>query len=240
MGTGLGWPPRGWRICGGPGQGGCGVGGWPDAFDLRDCTDYGAPVVRVGPVPFFVEGADNVCPVWWQGGLSGDDVPEAVGDDAEEVGGEVVVCLRREAVVAWNFVLPETVDGLPDFVDGEGAPFQLHPLGMVEDRSEAVDFGLGVRVECVLGGRVMSEPEPKHTHTHHTPQPGVAGYKQSGRTSTHTAQHPSQEWRGAAKTRAQAHTPTPHTQARSGGVQAERAHEHTHTPTPQPGVAGRS
>ena len=38
--------------------------------------------------------------------------------------GEVVVCLRREAVVAWGFVLPETVDGLPDFVDGEGALFQ--------------------------------------------------------------------------------------------------------------------
>ena len=27
---------------------------------LRDCTDYGAPVVRVGPVSLFVEGADNV------------------------------------------------------------------------------------------------------------------------------------------------------------------------------------
>ena len=27
----------------------------------------------------------------------------------------------REAVVAWCFVVPETVDGLPDFVDGEGA-----------------------------------------------------------------------------------------------------------------------
>ena len=39
----------------------------PDNFDLRDRTDYGAPVVRVGPVPSFVEGADNVCPVWWQG-----------------------------------------------------------------------------------------------------------------------------------------------------------------------------
>ena len=38
-----------------------------------------------------------------------------------------------EAVVAWGFVLPETVDGLPDFVDGEGAFFQLPPLGVVED-----------------------------------------------------------------------------------------------------------
>ena len=129
----------------------------PDDFDLRDCTDYGAPVVRVGPVPFFVEGADNVCPVWWQGGLPRDDVPEAVGEDAEEVGGEVVVCLCREAVVAWGFVLPETVDGPPDLVDGEGALFQSPPLGVVEDLREAVHFGMGVRVQCVLGGRVLLE-----------------------------------------------------------------------------------
>ena len=39
----------------------------PDDLDLRDCTDCGGAVVRVGPVPLFVEGADNVCPVWWQG-----------------------------------------------------------------------------------------------------------------------------------------------------------------------------
>ena len=70
----------------------------PADFDLRECTDYGAPVVRGGPVPFFVEGADNVCPVWWQGGLPRDDVPEAIGKDAKEVGGEVVVCLPREVV----------------------------------------------------------------------------------------------------------------------------------------------
>ena len=95
----------------------------PDNFDLRDCTDYGAPVVRVGPVPLFVEGGDNVCPVRWQGGLPLDDVPEAVGEDAEEVGGEVVLCHCREAIVAWGFVLPETVDDLPDFMDGEGAIF---------------------------------------------------------------------------------------------------------------------
>ena len=50
-----------------------------------------------------------------------DDVPEAVGEDAVEVGGEVVLCLPREAVVARGFVSPETVNGLPDFVDGEGA-----------------------------------------------------------------------------------------------------------------------
>ena len=69
----------------------------------------------------------------------------------------MVVCLCREAVVAWGFVLPETVDGLPDFVDGKGALFQLLPLGVVEDLREAVDFGLGVRVQCVLGGRVLSQ-----------------------------------------------------------------------------------
>ena len=67
----------------------------------------------------------------------------------------MVVCLRREADVAWGFVSPETVDGLPDFVDGEGALFQLPPLGVVEDPREAVDFGLGVWVQCVLGGRVL-------------------------------------------------------------------------------------
>ena len=49
------------------------------------------------------------------------------------------------------------MDGLPDFVDGEGALFQLPPLGVVEDLREAVDFGLGVRVHCVLGGRVLLE-----------------------------------------------------------------------------------
>ena len=84
------------------------------------------------------------------------------------------------------------------------------------------------------------KPEPKHTHPHSALQPGVAGCKRSAHTSTHTPQHPSQEWRGAAETRAQTHTPTPRTRARSGWVQAERAHEHSHSPTPQPGVAGRS
>ena len=129
----------------------------PDDFDLRDCTDYGVPVVRVRPVPFFVEGAGNFCPVLSQGGLPRDDVPQAVGKDAEEVGGGVVVCLRREAVIVWGFVLPETVDGLPDFVDGEGALFKLPPPGVFEDLREAVDVVLGVRVQCVLGGCVVIE-----------------------------------------------------------------------------------
>ena len=69
----------------------------------------------------------------------------------------MVVCLRREAVVAWGFVLPETVDGLLDFVDGEGALFQLPPLGVVEDPREAVDFGLGVWVVCVSAGHMLPE-----------------------------------------------------------------------------------
>ena len=69
----------------------------------------------------------------------------------------MVVCLCREAVVAWGFLLPETVDGLPDFVDGEEAFFQLPPLDVVEDPREAVDFGLGVWVQCVLGGGVLPE-----------------------------------------------------------------------------------
>ena len=59
-------------------------------------------------------------------------------------------------------------------------------------------------------------------------------------TSTHTPQQTSQEWRGAAETRTQAHTPMPHTPARSGGVQAKQAHKNTQSPTPEPGVAGRS
>ena len=67
---------------------------------------------------------------------------------------------------------------------------------------------------------MQPKPEPKHTHPHHTPEPGVAGYKRSTHTSTHTSQDPSQEWWGAAETQAQAHTLTPHTPARGDGVQA--------------------
>ena len=89
------------------------------------------------------------------------------------------------------------------------------------------------------GGR-QPKPEPKHTHPRRTPEPGVAGCKRSAHTSRHKPRHPSQEWRGAAGTRTQPHTPTPHTPARSGRVQAERTHKRTHTPTSQPGVAGRS
>ena len=61
------------------------------------------------------------------------------------------------AVVARGFVFPGSVDGLPDSVDGEGAFLWLPPLGVVDDVREAVDFVLGVRVQCVLGGGVLVE-----------------------------------------------------------------------------------
>ena len=83
-------------------------------------------------------------------------------------------------------------------------------------------------------GGVQPKPEAKHTHPRRATKPGVAGCKQSAHTSTHTAQQPSQEWRGAAEARAETHTPAARTPARSGGVQAERPHQHT------PGAAGCS
>ena len=89
-------------------------------------------------------------------------------------------------------------------------------------------------------GGTQPKPEFKHAHPNRTPQPGVAGYKSSAHTNKHTPQHPSQEWRDAAKTRAQAHTPTSHSPARSGRYQAEHAHKHTHNPTPKPLLAARS
>ena len=87
---------------------------------------------------------------------------------------------------------------------------------------------------------MQPKPEPKHTHPRRAPQPEVAGCRRSAHTSTHKPQHASQEWRGAAETRAQTHTPPPHTPARSGGVQVDRADKHKRTPTPEPGVAGRN
>ena len=51
------------------------------------------------------------------------------------------------------------------------------------------------------------------------------------RTQTHTTQQPSREGRGAAKTRAQQHAPTPDTPARNAGVQAERTHKDGHPNT---------
>ena len=65
------------------------------------------------------------------------------------------------------------------------------------------------------------EQVPDNTKpAHHEPQPGVAGYKRATHTGTNTPRHASQVWRGAARPRAQAYTPTPHSPARSGGEQA--------------------
>ena len=78
-------------------------------------------------------------------------------------------------------------------------------------------------------GGGQPKPKHKHTHLHRRPRPGVAGYKRSGHTNT--PHHPSQEWRGAAETRAQAQ-PRPqdkrHTKVRkpsvhSLGTEAARA-----------------
>ena len=111
-----------------------------------------------------------------------------------------------------------------DWLGASGARTRAHTQPNIQARS----------------GGAQPQPEPRHTHPHRAPVPGVAGCKRSAHTSTHTAQHPSQEWRGGAATRAQTHTSTPRTRATSGWVQAGHAHQHTHTPTPQPGVAGRS
>ena len=48
-------------------------------------------------------------------------------------------------------------------------------------------------------GWAQPKHEPKHTHPHRTPQPGVAGYKRSAHANTHTHHQPSQEWWGAAE-----------------------------------------
>ena len=50
-------------------------------------------------------------------------------------------------------------------------------------------------------GEAQPKPELKHTHSHRTPQPGVAGYRRSAHTSRHKPRDPGQEWRGAAETR---------------------------------------
>ena len=70
----------------------------------------------------------------------------------------------------------------------------------------------------VKSGVAQPKPQLKRTHPHRTAQPGVVGYRRSAHTNTHELQHPSQEWRGAAETRARAHTPPAHSPARIGGV----------------------
>ena len=87
-----------------------------------------------------------------------------------------------------------------------------------------------------MAGRSRNPSPGKHDRTAHPSQQ----WRGTSRARTHTPQQPSEEWGGAAEIRAQAHTFTPHTPARNGGVQVRCAHKHTHTPIPQPGVAGRS
>ena len=79
---------------------------------------------------------------------------------------------------------------------------------------------------------MRQQPKPKHTPPHRTPSQEGQGTRRDAHTSSDTRQHVSQEWRGAAETRAQAHTPTPHTRAVNGGVQAERAHNHARPKAP--------
>ena len=76
-------------------------------------------------------------------------------------------------------------------------------------------------------GGAQLKPEPKHTHAHCTPEPGVAGYKQSAHTHTHTPKHPSQEWRSTSGARTQTHNKL-NTPARSGGGQPKPEARHTH------------
>ena len=52
-------------------------------------------------------------------------------------------------------------------------------------------------------GGAQPKPEPKHTHPHRSAKPGMAGYERSTHANTHTPHHFSQEWQGAAETRAE-------------------------------------
>ena len=115
-------------------------------FDLSDHAYHEAPAVRVGPVPVFVEGADNVCPFRGHGDSSGDDAAQSLGQEAEEVGGEVVVRLRWEAVVALGFVLSEVYHGFLHFLDCERVLLYLLAWRVVEDPEGAGDFVLAVWV----------------------------------------------------------------------------------------------
>ena len=49
--------------------------------------------------------------------------------------------------------------------------------------------------------------------------------------------NPSRQWQGAAETKTQVNTPTPHTPVGTGGVQAERPHKDTCLNTPA-GIGG--
>ena len=83
-------------------------------------------------------------------------------------------------------------------------------------------------------GGAHRKPEPKHTHAHRTPQPRVAGYKQSAHTHNPTPQ------RGlAGRSRSRSPSAPGHT-AHPSQVSRSTSGGRTHTPTPQPGVAGGS
>ena len=85
-------------------------------------------------------------------------------------------------------------------------------------------------------GGAQPKPQPKHTQTHRTPQPGRAGYRRSAHTNTHTPtlQH---EWRGEDKTQTQGRTPTPHTPVANGVLKETPVLEHTQH-RPQAGMLG--
>ena len=86
-------------------------------------------------------------------------------------------------------------------------------------------------------GGAQPKPEPKHTHPHRAPVPGVAGCKRSAHTSTQTAQHPSQEWQAHLKPKPK-HT-HPHRAAVPGVAGCKRStHTNTHTPTLSEGWRG--
>ena len=89
-------------------------------------------------------------------------------------------------------------------------------------------------------GGAQPKPVPKKKYPQQTPQGGLAAYRRSADTDTHTPQNSSQKLQGAAESRAQAHTPTPHTPARIGRVHAERADKHRNTQTTETGTARRS
>ena len=84
--------------------------------------------------------------------------------------------------------------------------------------------GHTTRNEPWHGSRCQVTPNPHTTN----PGPGMAGYRQTVHIDKHTPQHPSQEWRGAAETRVQAKTTTPHTPARICRVRAERTQTNAH------------
>ena len=84
------------------------------------------------------------------------------------------------------------------------------------------------------------QPRPQHTPPHRTPGQVVQEPGLGALMNTHTPQHLAQEWRGAAETRAQAHTSTPHTRAGNGGVQAEHAHNHARPKTPTKNAGKRA